>query len=328
MNRLARFGILVLALGACNDTQSLGSNNMNPRQACAGKRCGEPCSACAQGSCTRADVVGWCGADGICAAAAPVCSPGTGGGGPATGGAPGAGGNTAQGGAGGGDPGVGGVGGMGTGGGGPGVGGTGGTGGAGGAGGADAGTGGPAQCEYEGKLYAIGETRSLGDCNYCICQTWYGNAQFACTGRICDSGGAGAGGKGGAGGVTGTGGLPGTGGVGGSTGSGGSTGTCGDATVKAKYASCMATKDAQSCAGLGGTWRSPGGSAGQCVCPTGQDGCLCTKSSDCLAVCGAPASQPVTSTTCNGVTNFACTSTGGGAGCWCRPEETSAFCPL
>jgi hypothetical protein len=107
----------------------------------------------------------------------------------------------------------------------------------GGAGGATAGVGGasgagglrdggasdgPIQCEYDGKLYNQNETRSLLDCNYCICGLYTAGA-WSCTGRICGTGGAsGTGGRTGAGGSTGAGGA-----AGGSSGSGGKTGTGG-----------------------------------------------------------------------------------------------------
>jgi polyhydroxybutyrate depolymerase len=60
-------------IGACKDHLSLGSNCLTPRQACAGKSCGDVCSACSQGSLATPDIAGTCGADGVCAVAAPVC---------------------------------------------------------------------------------------------------------------------------------------------------------------------------------------------------------------------------------------------------------------
>jgi hypothetical protein len=259
-----------------------------------------------------------------------------------------------------------------------------GTGGAGGAGGVhDAGPAdAPAQCEYEGKLYNLGDTRSLGDCNYCVCQSQYGTAQFACTGMICGSGGAlGTGGKLGTGGAIGTGGVIGAGGATGSggsrdaaasdatgmceyagqryqigesfalsdgctqcictdrgiacsaticgtggevgpTGTGGTGGSCGDPVVKASYVSCMATKDEQSCASLGGTWNAFYPSGGFCMCPTGEGGCSCTKSTDCLGLCAA---QSVDNS-CTGVTEYQCSSLGGIGGCWCLAGQTEAIC--
>ena len=60
-------------IGACKDQLSLGANCLTPRPACAGKSCGDVCSACSQGSLATPDIAGTCGADGVCAVAAPVC---------------------------------------------------------------------------------------------------------------------------------------------------------------------------------------------------------------------------------------------------------------
>ena len=123
------------------------------------------------------------------------------------------------------------------------------------------------------------------------------------------------------GGAVGTGGTTGSGGGGGgSTGTGGSSGACGDPAVKALYASCRATQDSASCTDLGGVWRTVGaGPGGTCVCPTGEGGCPCMASSDCLGACSAWM-NPYDASSCNNVTSFTCTSTGGDKGCWCRPE--------
>jgi polyhydroxybutyrate depolymerase len=61
--------------GACKDNESLGTNCLTPRQACAGKSCGDVCSACSTESVTIPDIAGYCGADGVCAMAAPSCGP-------------------------------------------------------------------------------------------------------------------------------------------------------------------------------------------------------------------------------------------------------------
>jgi polyhydroxybutyrate depolymerase len=68
--------LALLALGStggCKNKESLGVNCVTPRQACAGKSCGDVCSACSTGSVTAPDVAGYCGADGVCAAATPAC---------------------------------------------------------------------------------------------------------------------------------------------------------------------------------------------------------------------------------------------------------------
>ena len=74
----------LLALGwicACKGKQeSLGTNCLTARQACAGKLCGDACSACSAESVVAPDISGYCGADGVCATAAPSCGQaGTGG---------------------------------------------------------------------------------------------------------------------------------------------------------------------------------------------------------------------------------------------------------
>lgn len=79
MPRLAPSQFLLVAFfahasGACNETELLGINSLSARQACASKQCGDVCSACSTGACTVLDVVGHCGADGVCTAADPSCS--------------------------------------------------------------------------------------------------------------------------------------------------------------------------------------------------------------------------------------------------------------
>jgi polyhydroxybutyrate depolymerase len=67
-------GLLALGwTGGCKDRESLGVNCVTARQACAGKTCGEVCSACSTGLVTVPDVAGYCGSDGVCAAAPPTC---------------------------------------------------------------------------------------------------------------------------------------------------------------------------------------------------------------------------------------------------------------
>ncbi len=79
MERLGQSRLVVAALlalgsvGACKQKESLGVNRQTPSQACAGKPCGEACSAWSTGAVTTPDVVGYCGTDGICAAGTPSC---------------------------------------------------------------------------------------------------------------------------------------------------------------------------------------------------------------------------------------------------------------
>lgn len=62
------------AICACRGQELLGMTCPDPHEACAGKRCGDACRACSAGSSTTADLVGYCGADGVCTSNAPSCS--------------------------------------------------------------------------------------------------------------------------------------------------------------------------------------------------------------------------------------------------------------
>lgn len=83
MERPARPHLLAAALlmlglmsAACKvGAESLGANCLTPQQACAGKRCGDSCSACSTESGVTPNVVGQCGVDGVCSAAVPTCAP-------------------------------------------------------------------------------------------------------------------------------------------------------------------------------------------------------------------------------------------------------------
>lgn len=73
-SHLMLFALLALSsISACKAKESLGSNCLTPRQACASKSCGDICSACSEGSLTTPDIAGTCGPDGVCASAAPAC---------------------------------------------------------------------------------------------------------------------------------------------------------------------------------------------------------------------------------------------------------------
>jgi hypothetical protein len=166
-----------------------------------------------------------------------------------------------------------------------------------GTGGLEAGTSdGPIQCEYQGRLFDVGESVALG-CIGCVCDA--SRKMFVCVSNGC--------------------------GLSGGSGTGGSSGACGDPAVKAAFASCRASTDAASCTERGGLWRAqdPGINSGTCVCPTGEDGCPCAASSDCLGHCAAW-KDPFGG--CGTAGPFTCTSFGGILGCWCRPEEPSAVC--
>lgn len=72
--RLALMAMMaVLTLGACKQRESIGADCPTPSEACAGKSCGDECTACASEAASAADVHGRCGADGVCSTTAPLC---------------------------------------------------------------------------------------------------------------------------------------------------------------------------------------------------------------------------------------------------------------
>jgi hypothetical protein len=154
-------------------------------------------------------------------------------------------------------------------------------------------------------------------------------------------GGVGAGGASGTGGMTGAAGdgsdgSLGDGGTagsadGGSTADGGSSSSCGDPALMALFPACAATKDEASCTERGGTWRTLASSlGGTCVCPTGDGGCPCSSSSDCLGYCISARIPAVGagSDYCASFTKFTCSSTrvAPSPDCWCRPESPYSVC--
>jgi len=85
----------------------------------------------------------------------------------------------------------------------------------------------------------------------------------------------------------------------------------------ASFAACKASKSATTCKQNGGSWTTVGPSPElTCVCPTGQQGCACTRSTDCLGSCRATPS-PGTLYGCDGVTQGSCSSHHPSVGCWC-----------
>ena len=66
-------------------------------------------------------------------------------------------------------------------------------------------------------------------------------------------------------------------------------GYCGDREALARWPACLAAEDQESCEAAGGTWAIIGlAPFYSCQCPTGQSGCVCDSSADCLAACTAP----------------------------------------
>jgi len=148
-----------------------------------------------------------------------------------------------------------------------------------------------------------------------------GSGATTSSGGTTHTGGTSAGG-GGAGGTSAGGTSAGGGGAGATGGEGGQGGgaMCGDADVMAAYPGCVASNTQQACEAAGGTWTSIGPSpATLCVCPTGQDNCPCTRSTQCIANCRAETSGGVME--CNGVTQGTCADMAPFAGCWCFFDE-------
>jgi len=93
-------------------------------------------------------------------------------------------------------------------------------------------------------------------------------------------------------------------------------GECGDATVLARLEVCDSATDQNSCEAAGGTWASTW--LPYCSCPTGQDTCSCTKSSQCRGECIGS----MDTSDCSGISVGHCASTNVTMGCYCRYNET------
>jgi polyhydroxybutyrate depolymerase len=66
--------LAVTTLHACKQRESIGADCPTPSEACAGKSCGDECTACASETASSADVVGRCGSNGVCSVTAPMCA--------------------------------------------------------------------------------------------------------------------------------------------------------------------------------------------------------------------------------------------------------------
>ncbi|MBI5544482.1 MAG: hypothetical protein HY901_11365 [Deltaproteobacteria bacterium] len=98
----------------------------------------------------------------------------------------------------------------------------------------------------------------------------------------------------------------------------GCKGECGDAALRARYGTCVATVTAGSCEAAGGMWLVVGlAGVSQCECPTGQGECSCETRDECLAGCigGRDAKMP-----CVG-TELRCNATSNRLGCYCTADE-------
>jgi hypothetical protein len=96
---------------------------------------------------------------------------------------------------------------------------------------------------------------------------------------------------------------------------------CGDPSLTQRFALCQAAETEVDCVTAGGRWdRYPFSGILGCFCSTGQGGCRCTRSSDCVGTCFAP----LWNGSLNGCgTTHAghCTTEEPHAGCWCVFEE-------
>jgi|SRR5579862_2237121 len=102
--------------------------------------------------------------------------------------------------------------------------------------------------------------------------------------------------------------------------------TCGDAAVMQAFASCVSASSEATCVSAGGSWgpypfsRRPG-----CFCKTGQAGCSCSASGDCLGRCFVPGQFGG----CDAFHEGTCSSEEPQAGCWCEFDESGeahGFC--
>jgi hypothetical protein len=100
---------------------------------------------------------------------------------------------------------------------------------------------------------------------------------------------------------------------------------CGDPKLMASFKSCQEATSQSACEGAGGKWTPIGLYPGPlCLCPTGQEGCNCTRSSDCLGSCTAVMLKmwecPMTTGTCTS------TSPVVGCRCWFHDGKPEGMC--
>ena len=119
-------------------------------------------------------------------------------------------------------------------------------------------------CIYLDTSYAVG-TSFNADCGSCVCQSDY--TWGSCTGDCVG------------------------------------LGFCGSGTEKARYASCSASVDEATCTSAGGAWTGivisgQPTTSYYCDCPTGDEGCACSNTNDCMQYCYYPSSS-TDSSACN-----------------------------
>lgn len=101
---------------------------------------------------------------------------------------------------------------------------------------------------------------------------------------------------------------------------------CGDQEVMDRFPSCIAAETEAPCLAAGGVWTPIGiRLEPECVCPTGQEGCACNRSTDCLGACSATlAGVPAECSTVQGV----CAGEAPIVGCRCWFDEGGDARPL
>ncbi len=94
---------------------------------------------------------------------------------------------------------------------------------------------------------------------------------------------------------------------------------CGDREVMERFPSCIAAQTETICLAMGGVWTRVGLSLEpECLCPTGQEGCPCSRATDCLGACVGPLEGlPDDCSAAQG----SCTSQHPTVGCWCWFDE-------
>lgn len=100
-------------------------------------------------------------------------------------------------------------------------------------------------------------------------------------------------------------------------------GACGDDVIRASFATCIAAGTQAACVQAGGTWTTIGlGTSAECLCPTGEEGCPCDSSDQCLGACTAemgPGNDP-----CAGIDEGTCTAASPSVGCRCWFDDRGA----
>jgi hypothetical protein len=65
--------------------------------------------------------------------------------------------------------------------------------------------------------------------------------------------------------------------------------SCDDPALPVAFAACQQAVDEAGCTAAGGRWANePTSTPARCFCPTGQDGCSCSRAGDCLGLCYDP----------------------------------------